>query len=359
MGAYFLEVFGQYFQFQLEEDSRLSAAALRLNELKWKTYPPPHFLPSAVSANIADGLLFRSAKVVSKSDALQLGDVLFSKRVDALGKGADPVANFAKGERIALVLLTAACDIQHGNAKRFLFIGGVAKPSELMLHKKPTALLTPVLFHDDKNYVVEWDLGTPVAWSPQEASNYLETGAFERVRRFRPLFSLQLQQLFTSGLSRVGTPVMPPVQHLVGFIISYVARDLQLREITTYRATDSKAVVLVGRDDETFVDRLMLAPEVVGEIRSAMQKVAVDDLPEKSRDRWKAALENRDFFSRMKEGIPYERKGFARAFKSLPYDVVTVIGPYSDKEKSPITAERKLKGDHGPLIVELEIPPND
>jgi hypothetical protein len=103
----------------------------------------------------------------------------------------------------------------------------------------------------------------------------------------------------------------------------------------------------------------MLAPEVVGEVRSAMQKSAIDDLPEKSRDRWNAALESREFFSRMKEGIPYERKGFARAFKSLPFDVVTVIGPYSDKEKSPITAERKLKGDHGPLIIELEIPPNN
>jgi len=152
---------------------------------------------------------------------------------------------------------------------------------------------------------------------------------------------------------------MPPVQLLVGVTISYVAQDQELREITKYRATDRKAVVLVGRDEETFVDRLMLAPEVVGEVRIAMQKVAIDDLPDKSRDRWKAALENRGFFSKMKEGIPYERKGFARVFKNLPYDVVTVIGPYSDKDKSPITAERKLKGDHGPLIIELEIPPNN
>jgi hypothetical protein len=275
----------------------------------------------------------------------------------ALGEGAEPVANFARGERIALVLLTPACDIQHGDAKRYLFVGGVARPSELMLHKKPTALLTPVLFYDGRNYVVEWDLGTPVTWAKQEARNYVESGTFERVRRFRPLFSLQLQQLFTSRLSRVGTPVIPPVQLLAGVTVSYVAHDTQLRQLTAYGATDRKAVVLVGRDEETFIDRLMLAPETAGEVRAAMQRVAIDDVPQKSREKWKAALENREFFSKMKEGIPYERGGFARAFKNLPYDIVTVIGPYSDKEKSPITPDRKLKGDHGPLILELEIPP--
>jgi len=358
IGTYFLEVFGQYFQFELEEDARLSAAALNLNKLKWESYPAPNFLPSEISANIADGLLFRSSKILSKPEPLQFGDVLFSSRVDALGEGTQPAANFAKGERLALVLLTAACDIQHGNAKRFLFIAGVAKPSELLFHKKPSALLTPVLFHDDKHYVLEWDLGAPVAWTPKEAIQHLEAGDFERVRRFRPLFSLQLQQLFTSGLSRVGTLVMPPIQQLMGVRISYVDQNSDLRQLVAYKVVDRKAVALVGRDEEKFVDRLMLAPEVVGELRVAMQKVDVDSIAEKKRENWKSAVESRTLFAKMKEGIPYDRKGFARAFKGLSYDIVTVIGPYSDTEKGPITAERKLKGDQGPLIVELDIPPN-
>ena len=192
IGAYLLEVFGQYFQFELEEDARLSTQALKLNEMKLKWYPAPHFLPTAVSANIADGMLFRSSKILAQPENIEFGEVLFSTRVDALGEGAAPVADFGRGERIALVVLTAACDLQHGYAKRFMFIAGIAWPSELLLHKKSKELITPILIHDGKRYVIEWDLGAPVAWTPSELAKQLESGNFMRVRRFRPVFSLQL-----------------------------------------------------------------------------------------------------------------------------------------------------------------------
>lgn len=357
IGAYFLEVFGEYFQFELEEDGRLSAAALKLNEMEWKNYPSPHFLPSTMSAIIADGLLFRSSKLLSKSEPMQFGDILFSTRVDALGEGAEPVANFGKGERIALAVLTGACDLQHGYAKRFFFVAGVAKPSELILHKKPSPLITPVLFHGGKQFVVDWDLGAPVAWTESELKKHLDSGTFERVRRFRSLFSLQLQQLFTSNLSRVGTPVMPPVQHLAGITISFVDATEHLQQLVSVEPSDQQAVVLVGRTEETFVDRLILAPEIVNELRLAMYKVELTSLSERYREHWSAALKNREFFSKTKEGLRYERKGFARAFKDSSYDIVTVIGPYADKSKV-ITGERKLKGSHGPAVIEIRLPDN-
>lgn len=355
IGTYLLEVFGQYFQFELEQDARLSAAALELNEMQLKTYPAPHFLPTAVSANIADGMLFRNSKILAESEALQFGDILFSTRVDALGEGEEPIANFARGERIALVALTAACDLQHGYAKRFFFIAGVAKPSELLFHRKPDALLTPILIHDGKHYVVEWEIGAPITWTQNEVNRYLESGIFERVRRFRSVFSLQLQQLFTSSLSRVGTMVMPPVQHWTGVTISYSDQERQLYQLVSVRPTDRKAVVLVGRTEQNYIDRLILAPEVVSELRVKMQNVSPDSLVAKYRGRWQAATQNRELFSRMEgEGISYERKGQPRSFKGTDYDIVTVVGPYL--EQSPITAERTVQGDLGPLIVELEMP---
>ncbi|MCI0392982.1 MAG: hypothetical protein MOB07_29975, partial [Acidobacteria bacterium] len=357
IGAYLLEVFGNYFQFELEEDGQLASAALKINEMKWENYPAPHFLPAEVSANIADGMLFRSSKILAKSEPLQFGDILFSTRVDALGEGAEPKADFAKGERIALVVLTAACDLQHGNAKRFLFIAGVARPSELQLHKKPNASLTPILIHDGKHYVVEWDLGAPVAWTPKEVDDQLEMGNFERVRRFRSLFSLQLQQLFTSSLSRVGTPVMPPVQHLAGATISYKDQNGGLHQLVSFKPVDRKAVVLVGRNEREHVDRLMLAPNVVSELRIDMQKVDKNSLTASEREKWETAVQNRELFSKMEgEGIPYMRSGSARSFKGTAYDIVTVVGPYIEPGKSPINAERVVRGEHGPLIVELEVP---
>lgn len=353
IGAYLLEVFGEYFQFELEEDARLSAAALKLNEMRWESYPAPHFLPSPLSASIADGMLFRSAKLLGKAEELQFGDVLFSTRVDALGEGAQPIANFAKGERIALVLLTAACDIQHANAKRYLLIAGVAKPSELIFHKKPSPEITPVLFHNGKHYVVQWDLGAPISLMPSELKRHLESGTFERVRRFRSLFSLQLQQLFTSALSRVGTPVMPPMQHVSGLTVSVIGKADELKQLLSFSREERKAVVLVGRSERDVLDRLILAPQVVDDLRHAVQKVDINSLAEKQREKWAAAVGDREFFSKMKQGIPYERKGFGRAFKGSGYDVVSVLGPYM--EKDPITADRKLKGDFGPLILELKL----
>ncbi len=354
IGAYLFEVFGQYFLFQLEEDARLSSSALRLNEMHWDNYPAPHFLPASISGNIADGLLFRSSKILVKSESLQFGDVLFSTRVDALGEGTDPAADFAKGERIALLVLTAACDLQHGNAKTTLFMVGVAKQSELVLHKKPKALVTPVLIHDGKHYTIEWEVGAPIAWTPRELQKQLDSGAFERVRRFRSLFSLQLQQLFTSSLSRVGTPVMPPIQQLTGITISYVDIDRTLVRLASAESTEQQAVVLVGRNELKYLDRVMLSPELVSDVRVAMQKLDINKLLEKDRSKWQGVIQKRELFSKMEEGIPFERNSFQRSFNETEYDIVSVIGPYAEKERA-ISLDRKAKGDHGPLIIELEI----
>ena len=354
IGAYLLEIFGQYFQFEVEEDTRLSSAALELNKMDWKEYPAPHFLPAAISGNIADGMLFRSAKVLSPSEPLQFGDVLLSMRADALV--TDPTVQFERGERVALVLLTAACDLQHNNAKRLLFLSGTAKPSELVLHRKPNALLTPVLIHREIHYVIEWELSSPISWTPVEATERLGSGFFERVRRFRPLFSLQLQQLFTSSLSRVGAPVMPPVQHVTGVTISYVDKDGSVHALATAKSSERQAVVLVGRTEREYVDRVTLSPELVCDLRVELRKVDVSILSEKHRESWKHALQTRELFVRMEgEGIPYDRSGFRRSFKGTEYDIITVVGPYSDKEKG-VTADRRFKGDHGPLLIELEFP---
>ena len=356
IGAYLLEVFGLSFQFELEEDARLSAAALKLNKMQWKDYPAPHFLPAAVSSDIADGMLFRSSKILEKSEPLQFGDVLFSTKVDALGQGAEPIVNLANGERLALVVLTPACDIQHNYAKRLFFIAGVAKPSELLLHKKQDALITPILIHDSTHYVVEWELGAPVSWVPSDFLKQLEAGVFERVRRFRALFSLQLQQRFASNLSRVGTPVIPPMQHLAGATISYRDKGGNLQKLLSIKTIDRQAVLLVGRDEEgNLLDHLMLDVESIGALRIAMRGVDVKNLPANQQEKWTKAVASRDLFAKMEQGIPYSRKGIKDPFEGTEYDIVKVIGPHSG-QANPITAERMIKNNKaGPLIIELSL----
>lgn len=358
MGAYLLEIFGKYFQFELEEDPRLAAIALKLNERKWEDYPAPHFLPAPVSSKIADGILFRSSNLLSKAEQLQFGDVLFSTRLDALGEGAEPSAKFANGERIALLTLTAACDLQHGNAQRFFFIAGIARPSELLFHKKSDAL-TPILKHEDKEYVIEWYTGAPVAWSATDLERHLkgETANFQVVRQFRSLFSLQLQQKFTSSLSRVGIPVMPPMQYLAGATISYRDTDGLLHELISVRATDRLAVLLIGRDERNLIDRLVLDYRVISELRVAMEAVDSEKLPANMRAKWSAGVQSREMFFKMEQGVSYSRNGLERSFKGANYDILTVVGPYAN---TPISSERTIRdAQYGPLIIELFLETRD
>jgi hypothetical protein len=358
IGSYLLEVFGQYFQFELEQDARLSAAALKLNEMTWENYPAPHFLPTAVSGDIADGMMFRSSKIFSKTDPIGFGDVLFSARVDALGEGAEPVADFGKGERIALLATSAACDLQHGKVKRILFLAGVAKPSELVMHGRQRAELTPVLIHNDLRYAIKWDLGAPVAWMPSELNERLQSGAFERVRRFRSLFTLQLQQLFTSALSRVGTPVMPPVRHMASIVISYADKDANVQTLISTTAAEGKAVLLVGRTGEEYVDRLTLGQDLISDLRFKMQSLDAGTLAPQVREKWGAAIRTRDMFSRLEEGIRYKRSGLGRPFKDSPFDIVTVIGPVFEGDPIITTDQKASKGPHGPLYIEIDREPN-
>jgi hypothetical protein len=356
IGAYLMEVFGNYFQFELEEDARLSSAALKLNKMQWTDYPAPHFLPAAVSSEIADGMLFRSAKILEKAEPLQFGDVLFSSKVDILGAGSEPFVDLANGEKLALVVLTPACDLQHRYAKRLFFLAGVAKPSELLLHRKQDALITPILIHQGTHYVVEWELGAPVSWVPSDFAKQLDAGVFERVRSLRPLFSLQLQQRFTSNLSRVGTPVMPPMQHVAGVTISYRDKNARLHKLISFKAYDRQALLLVGRDENNNpLDRLMLDVDAISAIRIEMQGVDPENLQANQKDRWSKALQKRDLFSKMEQGIPYARRGPNRPFTDSDYDIVTVIGPHAG-QANPITPERTIRNNKaGPLIIELSL----
>ena len=362
IGTYLLEIFGKYYQFELEEDDRLAAEAVKLNEMTWDTYPTPHFLPAAESERIADGLLFRSAKVLSRSGSLQFGDVLFSTRVDALGKDVEPSANFANRERIALLVITAACDLQHQNVKRIFFIAGVARPSELQRHTRPEMLLTPLLIHNGVSYVVEWDLGAPVSWTLNDVAEHLnmEAPSFELVRRFRTVFALQLQQAFTSQLSRVGTTVMPPMQHVTAARISYRDKSGQLHDLVSVESEQRQAKLLVGRDKKKpYVDRLMLDLDVVSRLRIAMQKVDPDVFDKTLKARWTSAVANHEMFSKLQEGITYSRNTHKRAFPNTEYDVVSVIGPQLDQE-SAISGERTVSsGNIGPLIIEIILDPVD
>jgi hypothetical protein len=100
----------------------------------------------------------------------------------------------------------------------------------------------------------------------------------------------------------------------------------------------------------------MLSPDIVSQLRVAMMEVDIENLSDRVAEKWQASINSRELFSKMEEGIPYSRDRMERSFKNSSYDIVTVVGPYLDPAKNPIDAERVMKGDFGPLIIEIEVP---
>lgn len=78
---------------------------------------------------------------------------------------------------------------------------------------------------------------------------------------------------------------MPPVQHLAGVTISYKDHEGVLRLLVSVTTADRKAVVLAGRNESAHIDRLMLEPEIVRNLRIDMRKVDVNNIAEKEQQK--------------------------------------------------------------------------
>jgi hypothetical protein len=259
-----LDLYDTYLHYILEGDQSLILAAKELNSIDWEEYPPPHFGPSPEAIRILDGTTFENeARTKSKPEdvTLHLGDVLFAKTPKAAedSDGESP----SSPSLSALVVLTQACDLLQGNSTSVLFVPGSIHPYSSKFHKKPEGSRTPVLRVGDKQYVIDWDVGSPVAWPAKEISSRMgANGEYDTVRRFRTLYALKMQQLFTGNLGRVGTPAPVPARYPVQLKIFFRNASGEAVLLLETTAEEDKAVCLFGRDAENrTLSRLVLVPE--------------------------------------------------------------------------------------------------
>jgi hypothetical protein len=174
------------------------------------------------------------------------------------------------------------------------------------------------------------------------------------MRRFRALHALQLQQLFAGKLSRVGTAVMPPPRHIAGIDVSYVNKDGQVVPLLSVDAQKRAAVVLVGRDKSRHLDCLVLAPELVHQLKALLQGVTTDSIAERHRAKWVAAVNDRNFFASLERRVEYDRSGGKRSFAATPaLDILFTVGPYA--RNRPSQSEAKVERTLGPLVVEITL----
>ena len=65
--------------------------------------------------------------------------------------------------------------------------------------------------HKGKNHRIEWDVKRPITIPRNDFEAWKKAEGFRRVTRLRLPFVLEVQRVFAASLTRVGTPVSPPI----------------------------------------------------------------------------------------------------------------------------------------------------
>jgi hypothetical protein len=359
VGDYVLDLYDLHLHNVLEGNADLIRAGKALNEIKWSDYPPAQFMPSEEAINIMDGTLFHNqvrttveAEIDGDPKRARLGDIFLAPQADAGADAAGPLdAPAAPAARYAYVVLSQACDIQHGAADRLLLLRGTVQPYSLRQHgSKGQGPRTSVMQLGEERFAIEWDVLAPETWLRDDLPRRLD-GGYRRARRFRTPFALQLQQGFIGRLGRVGTLPALPTRHGVGVRISIKNRAGDALLLAEASVDRGDAVCLVGRTERNALKEwLLLSERLQGEIRRNLRAIPGGDLPA-NQPQLTAARDDPEFYRRLKGGLSFARdssKG-TKPFKDTPYDVVQIFTRRVLEPGGPV--DRSFH----PIIVEIEI----
>ncbi|MCI0575499.1 MAG: hypothetical protein L0331_04755 [Chloroflexi bacterium] len=181
----------------------------------------------------------RAARVVTTAEAsanpsaLTLGDVLRYQMLQGDGNVAttDTVTEQGKIESQGaasrkpdlLLVINPQCDLEFtpdrntrpaDPGRSILLLPGLLKSIVEPVHdgSKPK---TELYRHDEGSYRIEWDTRKILTVPLGEFNVWKEKERYERIARLRLPFALEVQRAFAADLTRVGTPVMPPIYQSV------------------------------------------------------------------------------------------------------------------------------------------------
>jgi hypothetical protein len=359
VGDYVLDLYDLHLHNVLEGDEPLIRAAKTLNSIKWGEYPPAQFMPSSEFVEMMDGTLFHNqtrTRVEIETDKdkkrARLGDIFLGPApapapvppaaVPAGDVERETAEAHISPERYAYVVLSQACDLQHGDADRILLLRGKVKNYGLKQHEKPKGRRTPIMQIGKERYTIEWDAMAPETWLVNDIPAKL-AGGFRRERRFRLPYALQLQQDFIGRLGRVGTMADLPARYAVGVRIFLKDKTHNVRLLVEAGLDRDEAVCLVGRDEKNnSKEWLLLSENLHVQFRKKLREVPSGELPNAP---FLAVRDDPGFYRRLKSGIQFSRERTLKPFKGL-YDVVQVLtrpvlqdGVAGERAYPPLTIE--------------------
>jgi hypothetical protein len=306
-----------------------------------------------------DGALFHNqvrttveAEIDADQKRARFGDVFLAPVADAGAgaQGAEGGLPAAAPARYAYVVLSQACDLQHGAADRLLLLQGKVQPYGWKQHDNRAQVpRTPVMRLGENRFAIEWNMLAPEAWLLEDVPRRLQSG-FRRARRLRTPFALQLQQHFIGRLGRVGTLAALPARHAVSIRIFIKNRDGNAILLAEAGANREDAVCLVGRTEKnSLIEWLLLSERLQGEIRRGFRGIAVADLPGHTAQ-LSVIRDDPEFYRRLKR-LPFARESSkgSKPFKDTPFDAVQIFTRPALQAGLPM--DRSLH----PIVMEIEI----
>jgi hypothetical protein len=205
-GEHVSGLFDGYLRRLVEDRPGLRLSTAGMNALSFAGRPPAPFVPSETVIKMADAAAFQTLPEalpeVPGRLSIELGDVYLRE------------TGTRKKVKSALVVISQACDLEHGKTDTVLLLNGIVtkrsgEKIERAVSGKPI-IRTDLFLHDGDNLIIDWDASDLQAVKVSGFIDWLKGMTYEKVARLRPMQALALQQRFATHLTRVGLPETPP-----------------------------------------------------------------------------------------------------------------------------------------------------
>ena len=280
LGDYLLWLFSSYFGQMLFADA-LGAQRDELDRMTFTETLPSLGPPSERLTELYHCALFDTsvgsvnshpraeggpaAPVEANEPSLALGDVL--RRQLPPGDDTKGLEQAPAGTRPDLYLvINAQCDLEFtpdrdsrpADLERAVLLlpGRLQSVLEPVAHdSKPK---TELYLHNGGSYRIMWDTRQILTVPYGQFPTWAEKEGWERVGRLRLPFALEVQRAFAADLTRVGTPVMPPIYQPVVAQVLRVNQENKVFEATNELRGDEAAFLVLTRDGQQCVLTLPL-----------------------------------------------------------------------------------------------------
>lgn len=287
MGSYLVDVFDKVLQHEIERDEAIIGSALELNALKGDSYPPPYVPDDPDLQDLIYRSLFQNRARLKLAGTVT-GSVAFGDILHPAGRPAADAPSLADElhpDKV-LAVLTPACDLQRGGAKRVLLLGGTLKPlaRESWTYGDEGAKTPVIEMVDGTRFWVKWDLKHIFAWSQIELASLLGAGRLRIEARLRESHALELQQKLLSNLGRVGALAPMPATFEVRVEAFYPGMENQLCRLEVPALNDG-GVCFVGRSklDSKMEERLVLTEAACDSLSAAIIALDQNTINERAR----------------------------------------------------------------------------